>query len=183
MSNALATLTGKLANRFDMGDGGELINTLKNTAFRGQVSDAQMVALLVVANHVRIAESGCVEWIGAKDRKGYGQLTHQGKHQSAHRFVYANFVEPIRQGMLVLHHCDNPSCVNPAHLYQGTHVNNRADMLDRKRWSHPWASRETCKRGHNYERDGFSIASDGSRVCKICQRDRKRAQRAILKGE
>ena len=50
MSNALATLTGKLANRFDMGDGGELINTLKNTAFKGQVSDAQMVALLVVAN-------------------------------------------------------------------------------------------------------------------------------------
>lgn len=50
MSNALTTLTSKLATRFDMGDGGELINTLKATAFKGQVSDAQMVALLVVAN-------------------------------------------------------------------------------------------------------------------------------------
>lgn len=50
MSNALTTLTGKLANRFDMGDGTELIGTLKATAFKGQVSDSQMTALLIVAN-------------------------------------------------------------------------------------------------------------------------------------
>jgi phage recombination protein Bet len=50
MSNALTTLTQKLASRLDMGDGTELINTLKQTAFKGQVSDAQMTALLVIAN-------------------------------------------------------------------------------------------------------------------------------------
>lgn len=50
MSTALTTLTHKLAARFDMGDGRELLDTLKATAFRGQVSDAQMTALLVVAN-------------------------------------------------------------------------------------------------------------------------------------
>lgn len=51
MSNALATLTGKLAARLEMGeDSGSLIETLKATAFKGQVSDAQMTALLVVAN-------------------------------------------------------------------------------------------------------------------------------------
>jgi phage recombination protein Bet len=50
MTTALATLTSKLASRFDMGDGRELVDTLKATAFRGQVSDAQMTALLVVAN-------------------------------------------------------------------------------------------------------------------------------------
>lgn len=50
MSNALTTLTNKLAARLDMGDGTELISTLKQTAFRGQVSDAQMTALLVIAN-------------------------------------------------------------------------------------------------------------------------------------
>jgi len=49
--NALTTLTSKLANKLDMGsDGGDLINTLKATAFKGQVTDAQMTALLVVAN-------------------------------------------------------------------------------------------------------------------------------------
>jgi len=50
MSNALTTLTNKLAARLDMGDGTELINTLKQTAFKGQVSDAQMTALLIIAN-------------------------------------------------------------------------------------------------------------------------------------
>lgn len=50
MSNALTTLTQKLATRLDMGDGTELINTLKQTAFKGQVSDAQMTALLIIAN-------------------------------------------------------------------------------------------------------------------------------------
>ncbi len=50
MSNALITLTAKLASRLDMGDGTGLIDTLKATAFKGQVSDAQMTALMVVAN-------------------------------------------------------------------------------------------------------------------------------------
>lgn len=50
MSTALTTLTRTLAAKFDMGDGAELIDTLKATAFKGQVSDAQMTALMVVAN-------------------------------------------------------------------------------------------------------------------------------------
>ncbi len=50
MSTALVNLTNKLASRLDMGDGTDLIETLKATAFRGQVSDSQMTALMVVAN-------------------------------------------------------------------------------------------------------------------------------------
>ena len=50
MTNALTTLTQTLAAKLDMGDGAGLIDTLKATAFKGQVSDAQMTALLVVAN-------------------------------------------------------------------------------------------------------------------------------------
>lgn len=50
MSTALSTLTSKLASRLDMGDGAGLVETLKATAFKGQVSDAQMTALMVVAN-------------------------------------------------------------------------------------------------------------------------------------
>ncbi|MCT6719470.1 phage recombination protein Bet [Acidovorax sp. K2F] len=50
MSTALTTLTRTLATKLDMGDGADLIDTLKATAFKGQVSDAQMTALLVVAN-------------------------------------------------------------------------------------------------------------------------------------
>ena len=54
MSTALVTLTSKLAAAFDMGDGAELVSTLKATAFKGDVSDAQMTALLVVANQYRL---------------------------------------------------------------------------------------------------------------------------------
>lgn len=54
MSTALATLTSQLAAKLDMGDGVDLINTLKATAFKGDVSDAQMTALLVVANQYRL---------------------------------------------------------------------------------------------------------------------------------
>lgn len=50
MSNALTTLTSTLAKRFELGDGSGLMDTLKATAFKGQVSDAQMTALLIVAN-------------------------------------------------------------------------------------------------------------------------------------
>lgn len=54
MTTALATLTAKLAAKLDMGAGDELIHTLKATAFKGQVSDAQMTALLVVANQYKL---------------------------------------------------------------------------------------------------------------------------------
>ena len=54
MTTALVSLTSKLAAAFDMGDGADLINTLKATAFKGDVSDAQMTALLVVANQYRL---------------------------------------------------------------------------------------------------------------------------------
>lgn len=54
MSNALATLTQNLATKLNMGDGSGLIDTLKATAFKGQVSDAQMTALMVVANQYQL---------------------------------------------------------------------------------------------------------------------------------
>ena len=54
MSNALATLTQTLATKLNMGDGSGLIETLKATAFKGQVSDAQMTALMVVANQYQL---------------------------------------------------------------------------------------------------------------------------------
>jgi len=182
MSNALVTLTNKLASRLDMGDGTGLVETLKATAFKGQVSDAQMTALMVVANHIEIADDGCWNWTGAMSQ-GYGQLTFNGKHQTAHRFVFGNFVEPIEDGMWVLHHCDNRRCVNPDHLYQGTPIDNRADMLNRIRWAHPWATRTHCTNGHEYEAVGYRIdKNDGSRVCRECQRNYKREQRAAKKG-
>lgn len=185
MSTALTTLTGKLAARLGIEGNTELENILKVTAFKQRdgspPSDAQMTALMIVANHIEISASGCWNWTGATSR-GYGKLTSKGKHQTAHRFAFENLVEPIKTGLWVLHRCDNKVCVNPNHLYQGTPINNRADMLERKRWSHPWGRRTHCAKGHDYETGGFYVSkTDGSRVCRTCQRDSKRAQRAAQK--
>ena len=182
MSTALVSLTTQLAKRLDIAAGGEeLVAVLKATAFKGPASDAQMTALMVVANHVQIDADGCWNWTGATSR-GYGQLTHKGIHQTAHRFVYAGLVGVIDGDNWILHRCDNRLCVNPQHLYQGTPVDNRADMLNRERWAHPWGKRENCAKGHNYETGGFYLSkTDGSRVCRTCQREAKRAQRAEMR--
>lgn len=84
----------------------------------------------------RVAKSGksggCWEWLGAgRHEFGYGRL---GKpRQYAHRYSYELHHGPTPAGMFVLHKCDNPPCVNPAHLYAGTQKRNCLDAVERGR--------------------------------------------------
>jgi len=68
----------------------------------------------------------CWEWTGFKDKDGYGKLRTGKTNTAAHRISYRLHYGKIDSGMLVLHKCNNTSCVNPDHLYQGTQVDNMA---------------------------------------------------------
>lgn len=80
----------------------------------------------------------CWHWTAGTNRAGYGRMSYQGTGHPAHRLSYIAFVGPVADGLLVLHKCDNPSCVNPDHLFLGTHLDNKRDCMMKGRWaSHP----------------------------------------------
>ena len=77
----------------------------------------------------------CWFWRASRLKGGYGIIGISGKNRLAHRVSYELHHGPIPEGMLVLHSCDNPSCVNPAHLHLGTQADNMREKAERGRAS------------------------------------------------
>jgi hypothetical protein len=75
----------------------------------------------------------CWEWTASRTTFGYGQINIDHKPQRAHRVAWELAHGPIPDGLCVLHSCDNPPCVNPAHLRIGTDAENIVDMWSRER--------------------------------------------------
>ena len=84
--------------------------------------------------------SGCLLWLGKiHNTSGYAQVWSLGRHRNASRVAYEVWVGPIPDGKMVCHHCDNPICINPDHLYAGTAQDNHDDMVRRGRDRPPYS--------------------------------------------
>lgn len=84
--------------------------------------------------HFNKVSNSCWLWTSGKTKFGYGTLRNNlGKQERAHRIAYALYVGEIPDGLLVLHKCDVPACVNPEHLFLGTYKDNSVDMINKGR--------------------------------------------------
>ncbi len=77
----------------------------------------------------------CWIWQAARQRKGYGRFGIKKLTVSAHRFSWILVRGEIPLGLCICHHCDNPPCVNPDHLFLGTNADNTRDSINKGRLS------------------------------------------------
>lgn len=84
-------------------------------------------------NHIPVPEAGCWLWTGPVNEDGYGQTWDGVRYLGAHRASYALHIGPIPKGKEVCHKCDTRSCINPDHLFLGTHGENMRDMYRKGR--------------------------------------------------
>jgi len=122
-------------------------------------------------SHIVEQPDGCMEWTGYTDRDGYGRIRFDGKVIGTHSLAWILANGPIPKGMCVLHHCDNPPCVNVEKcLFLGTQLENIADReaKGRCRSGSSNSAKTHCLRGHPFTEANTSVTLLGQRQCRAC---------------
>lgn len=112
--------------------------------------------------------SACWPWTAGRGRRGYGKAWRRGRTLGAHKIAFELTVGPVADGMYVCHHCDNPPCCNPTHLYVGTPKQNTADSVLKGRRNTPTGERlPHTVLSESKVADILERHSNGARVCDL----------------
>jgi hypothetical protein len=137
-----------------------------------------------------VTESGCWEWKGKRNDQDYGifnarRLGLEGAR--AHRVVYvAQTGNELPDDMELCHRCDNPPCVNPSHMFIGTHADNMTDMTIKGRRG-MYRVGGVCKNGHDVTRPGTTevvrrVGRPDEEACIACRNARIRRYKDRVRG-
>lgn len=133
----------------------------------------------ILSRTENVGTDGCWTWTGAKLRTSdHGQCRVAGRAWLVHRLVFTVVNGPIPDGMVVMHKCDNPPCVNPDHLRLGTQLDNIADCKSKGRARNAHSRKTSCPKGHPYGGANLITRRNGTRACRACQNERRARQHA-----
>ena len=133
---------------------------------------------------MNISPEECILWDGAVNSMGYGQVRDKGKTKYVHRLVWKEKNGTIPKGMVIMHKCDTPLCVNQEHLVLGSQGDNLRDMMQKGRGRKQFARRTYCISGHKFSSKAIYFARGAYRIrniCKACGVERTRRYKARLR--
>ena len=117
---------------------------------------------------LNVTSSGCWEWTGAPNGVfGYGRIRFNGRRVLTHRLAWELSYGSVPGGLFVLHHCDNPPCCKPEHLFLGDNFDNMADKVAKGR--HHAQKVTHCPANHLYDDANTYINARGHRECQTCR--------------